>query len=569
MTDTANALSLYISSITNATTLSNKTNTLSVEEIDNIVDDLSGVNLTINSNTSFLMIQQPEEDNNEIVLGASFTRGIGGEIIDTSNQENITNSFLSAACMVSKESLVGVLSLNLLIIDKPTGYENADNSTNKTLASSVIVANVRRNSSIYHSINISLYFRPVDEYKQNDTGKYLCSFYDTNNSQWNESGCSDPFHNTDFNRYECSCNHLTSFALIWLPQSLSTTNYTKIFDAQNIASIIFQSISIACFLAVMIHAIGVRMVNPLMRLQPLKLLPLISTASTTILFIFFIALGVTVYTQTSSSDETECFLSSSVLMFITYFLLIYMFCVKTSTGYFYYLRFVHLRPPASHRPLLLMLIISFLIALLCVILAIGFNTKSTYNITQLYPYELCWFTRDVIYYFLTIPIGIFLLLNIIIITLVSRSIITHAFHATTRQQINGRLKRCVLVLLSSCVTQGIAWLFGPFISFLNPIAGNILAWFFIILNGLEGFWTIILYLLIRSKQLNEKKPISTVFKFAKNVGISSNKEKKLNNKENDLEIVEKNKGKEQIYSFNDLRKKETNGSDDYDDKVSH
>jgi len=64
------------------------------------------------------------------------------------------------------------------------------------------------------------------------------------------------------------------------------------------------------------------------------------------------------------------------------------------------------------------------------------------------------------------------------------------------------MKRCVIVLLSSCVTQGIGWLFGPFISFVNPIAGNILAWFFIILNGLEGFWTIVLYLLIRSQRID-------------------------------------------------------------------
>jgi hypothetical protein len=241
-----------------------------------------------------------------------------------------------------------------------------------------------------------------------------------------------------------------------------------------------------------------------------------------------------------------------------------MFCIKTSAGYFYYLRFVRLSPHPSHRQLFIMILISTAISIICVLLAIGFNTNSNYNITQLYPYKLCWFTRDVIYYFLTIPIGIFLLLNIITITLVSRTIITHAFHATTRGQINERLKRCVIVLLSSCVTQGIGWLFGPFISFLNPIAGNILSWFFIILNGLEGFWSIVLYLLIRLQHLDEQKHITTAIKFSKS--ISSNEDKKFEHADehrgNSVRPID-----ERFYSLNDLRKRETDISND--DRVFH
>jgi hypothetical protein len=518
------------------------------------------------------MTQQPYRDDNTIVLGVSFQSGIGGEIIDTTNQDNITHSILSAAAIISEDSLSGVLSLNLMIIDKPTGYENADISTNKVLTSSVIVAYLRRNSSIYTPVLISLYFKPLEEYKQYGRGIYLCSFYDTNNSEWNESGCTNAYYNGQFSRYECNCSHLTSFALIWLPESSSSIiNSTKTLDAQDIASVIFQSISIICFVIIMIHAICIRIVNPLMRLQTLKLLPLISTGSTTILFIFYIALGMTVYTQTSSSDQTECFLSSKILMFITYYLLIFMFCIKTSAGYFYYLRFVRLFPQPSLRQLIFMIIISFFISLFCVVLALGFNTQSTYNITQLYPYKICWFTRDVIYYFLTIPTGIFLLLNIITITLVSKTIISHAFNAKTKEKINQRMKRCVLVLLSSCMTQGIGWLFGPFISFVIPMAGSILGWFFIILNGLEGFWSIVLYLLIRSRRIGQRKHTSAAIKFPKSAVIQSIKDKNLDDKDednrHDVRATERNMEREQIYSINDLRKRETDSSNDYDDRV--
>jgi hypothetical protein len=207
-TDAARALSLYISSITNSTMLLNKTNTLSVDEIDNAVENITGLNLTINSNTSFIAVFQPDQGNNRIILGASFVRGIGGDIVDTSNKDNITKSFISAAAIVNKESLSGVTSLSMLIIDKPTGYENVDNSTNKTLASSVIVVDITRNSSIFNSMEIYLYFSLVYEYKKSGQGNYFCSFYDLNSSTWNEFGCNEPQFNTQLDRYECTCKIL-------------------------------------------------------------------------------------------------------------------------------------------------------------------------------------------------------------------------------------------------------------------------------------------------------------------------------------------------------------------------
>jgi hypothetical protein len=72
------------------------------------------------------------------------------------------------------------------------------------------------------------------------------------------------------------------------------------------------------------------------------------------------------------------------------------------------------------------------------------------------------------------------------------------------------MKRCVIVLLASCITQGIGWLFGPFLTFTSPTAGEVLGWFFIVCNGLEGLWATIIYIIIRSQHLDEKKRVSSV-----------------------------------------------------------
>ncbi|CAF0812413.1 unnamed protein product [Adineta ricciae] len=511
----AYGISLYISSTTNSTTARNNTCVLTPSEIDDALYNRTTTNLLINSYTSLVMIQQPHRDDDVFILGASFSRGIGGDIVDTKNKENVTRSNISAAAIVNRESLVGVTSLQVIIIDKPTDYEHADNKTNKTILSSVIVVNLERNRSSVTPLQISLYFNPLEEYQPNGSGIHLCSYLNTTTSTWNETGCSSALFSEKHNRYECTCNHTTSFALVWLPTSLETMNYTKELDAQDITSLIFQLASIICFLIILTHATATRIIQPMRSIPALNLLPLISTASSTILFIFFIALSLTVYTQTASSDQIVCFPTSIVLMFITYFLLIFMFCAKTITGYFYFLRFVRLFPQPTHRRLYLMLLLSFLIACVFVSFAIGFYIRLSDQIIRLYPYKLCWFNRPSIYYFMTIPIGLSLITNLVTISFVAKSIITHARNAATSKQISERLKRCVIVLLSSCIFQGLGWIFGPLISFVNPMAGNVLTWLFIIINGLEGVWSVILYVLIRLQRLDEHKIVSAAMELPK------------------------------------------------------
>jgi hypothetical protein len=504
----ADALSLYIQATAN--TNGSLSNNISASTIDSVVTSLfSNVSLLRNTTSSFLIVQPVNQSATINVLGALFERGIGGEFVSSGNIDNFFASNASAGAIITDHS-PGAISLNMLIIDKPSFYTNIDNSTdNKSLASSVIVAAVKRNHSASMASNISLYFEVLPEYQPTVSATYLCSFYDTTTFIWNETGCTAPEYNGTYNRYKCSCNHLTTFALTWLPK-ISQFNYLT---AQDIASLACLSFSIFCFILAIIYIFIMRLLYPIMFLETRNLLPLISSASTTILFAFYIALTMTVYTRipypSPSTVSTPCFLSSSVLMFFVYFFLIFMFCVKTSMSFYNYLRFVRLFPEPSDGKLILLLIISFFISIAWTSFAAGFNSNTSFQITQLQGNKLCWFTEDVVYYFVAIPVGIFLLLNFLTIIFVAKHIIHHIQRATSPHQSYERIKLCVLVLLTSCITQGIAWLFGPYISFINLGAANVLGWFFVVFNGLEGVWTILLCIIIGFQQKDEQMRIKT------------------------------------------------------------
>ncbi|CAF4505732.1 unnamed protein product [Rotaria socialis] len=221
--DLANALPLYISSTVNSSLSSNSNNTVSPSKINEVVDNVNNISIVVNSDSSLFMVQKINLNAQQVVVGASFQRMSGGSPVTNTTQDSSFNGNLSAAALVSTESLVNIQSLTMFIIDKPTMYESIGNATNKSLVSSIIVASVLRINPSSAAINISLYFQILPEYRPNATVIYSCSFYDINNSDWNETGCTVPILNIQFNRYECSCNHLTTFALTWSATQISET----------------------------------------------------------------------------------------------------------------------------------------------------------------------------------------------------------------------------------------------------------------------------------------------------------------------------------------------------------
>jgi hypothetical protein len=516
-----------------------------------LLGNFNGSNITLSTNDSIIVVSQPGNNiTGDTVIGASFKQTVGGTVVDTANKNNVTNSNLTAAGIVTLTSLQEVSSFNILIINNPTTYQNIDNTSNKTLVSSIVIATINRyNTNNSMTTIIQLFFQVIQTLPTQTTiDEYSCVFYDSTISQWNDDGCSKPTYNPTFDRYECSCSHLTSFALIWLPQTSSsqqgnnTSTVVKL-DAQDIASITFQVASIVCFLAIVIHGIIVRILHPQDYVQPKNLLPLISCGITMVLFVFYIALGLTVYTRYAQSNVSNnssnqgrtivvenyngknllsdpnaraaspsttpspnipdlCLPKELALAFIVYFLIIFMFCAKTSVGIYNYRHFVLLFPQPNRRNLFITLAISFLIAIICMIIAASVNSNASYDITGIFQGKICWFTAKVIHYFLTIPICLFLAANLIMIFFVAKCMIHHIRDANTDRSRYTRRRNCIIVLLSSCVTQGLGWIFGILIS-VNPNSADALGWLFVIFNGLEGVWAILLYIVVRNEHMED------------------------------------------------------------------
>ncbi|CAF4410515.1 unnamed protein product [Rotaria sp. Silwood2] len=249
------------------------------------------------------------------------------------------------------------------------------------------------------------------------------------------------------------------------------------------ASIAFQIISISCFLEIIIHGIVIQIINPQKFIQLRLLVPLISCLITMILFIFYVALSLTVYSrfsqlnattnqrrsfhkhnseinlfkiklnsQTNSSSRSSslshisCLENEQALMFIVFFFIIFMFGVKTSFRYYNYRHYVQLNPPSSLRNL------SITIA--------GLNSKASNEFSEIQ-----------------------------LVFWVTKRIIIHVNEAETGSSKQIPKKQCLIVVLTSCVTQGLGWLLSPFISIVGP--------------KVEGVWIIMLYIIARKEHMDE------------------------------------------------------------------
>ena len=312
-------------------------------------------------------------------------------------------------------------------------------------------------------------------------GRYSCVFWQYN--QWNDSGCT---HSMDLNlnRHYCSCNHTTSFALIFIPN--------KTIDQTYIPSITIAIISIVCFCISIILSIH-RQAASFRALSITNIFNLINS------IILFILLTIILFKGYRSNDKmnNHCSKNQENLVITTYFFLISTFASKTFLGISYFLtiffHFIFIQFAAiSNRWFYSGFFLVILIALIPTII-ISSILKQWKDLFLQYQ-GICWLNSSVIFQFVSIPIIIFIGLNVLIIIGITIRLLKFSYRQKAVKTNEKRLIVSMMIWLALCVTLGIGWIFGPFLDIFiqdkEQTSSKIKLWFFGIFIGLEGVWVL-------------------------------------------------------------------------------
>lgn len=524
----ADAVFQFTESIVGLTNASGVSVEVPISQFDAAASVLLGNSISQNSSNAFILATSPRQENNDLVLGAGFRSQVGGQVISDRNVGNILNSDVSVAAVFENSSLNEALSIAFVVIGDPRIYREIDRGNNRTLMSQIITADARfRATNDSRNITIKLFFEPLPDSEIEDNAEIRCSFFDSTDNSWNESGCTVPVFNRNSSRYECECYHLTSFALIWASgRGNSMSSGAPTLNAADIVSVILMSISIVCFIVLVAFLIIEHNVGSANKgssseflSNPRFWMPLPAYGLTGLLFIFYIALTINVYQRyrdtpnmnmsavrplhettsltanfSSVTDSSSCIGTEKGLAFITYLLLLLMLSFKTLCGFLSFEHYAKNEFPVTGWKLVSCLLIAILIPIGFVVAAIGFNSNPSNQILIIIGKKLCWFSSSVIHFFLTIPVSAALFMNIIFLIRIVYGICQFRRSAgnvalITRKQY---YKQLSLVIIFSLFVQGIGWIFGPLITVTSGQVSEVLQWFFIVSNGAEGFWILLI-----------------------------------------------------------------------------
>ena len=224
-------------------------------------------------------------------------------------------------------------------------------------------------------------------------------------------------------------------------------------------------------------------------------------------------------TGTNSTNQL-CLPVESNLAFTFYFFLLLMFMCKLSAIYLNYSHYVDYALSLGRCKLAIILTLILVVPLIFVIVASALHSNPSNKIMAVVQSKLCWFTPEKNHFFLTLPVCLICAAMLVLTILTSKK----AWHyrrtdsrigyrtgiqrAVEVSQMKHRRRRdkAAGVILASGLLQSVVWMTGPLLRIENPTSATALQWIFIIINGLEGVWAILLYLIVRRDGLDENLP---------------------------------------------------------------
>jgi hypothetical protein len=216
--------------------------------------------------------------------------------------------------------------------------------------------------------------------------------------------------------------------------------------------------------------------------------------------------------QSDVKINDHCSRSEENLVIATYFFLISTFASKTLLGICYFLtiffHFIFIQfTSLSNKWFYTGFCLVILVALIPTIIlhTLRYQWKNLFLQYQ----GICWVNSSVIFQFISIPIIIFIGLNLLIISGITIRLLKFSFERKTVKTNEKRLIISLMIWLALCTSLGIAWIFGPFLDVLitdkDQSSSVVKLWFFGIFIGLEGLWVLIVNVVFYYNQkVNQK-----------------------------------------------------------------
>lgn len=445
-----------------------------VLRVESLLESITATPIRVTRDTIAILSLQK----NDSIRALSQLNGSNGSVIYSTKDTDVANAIVSISI---EQSSFDNLSDNVtfIIYYLPSSiYQYAQEDHNTIVVSPVI--------GVHLPGNFSRIIRMVFTDQERSFGRYSCVFWDR--SRWNDSGCNYTSIPAS-NRHLCVCHHTTSFALIFIPDQIIPETY--------LASIIISSVSMACLTISIILSIY----RQLQSSRSVSIVNLFSLLVTLLLFIFLTIFLVRSHrpSKTDLLTSHQCQGVAQSLAIATYFFLILTFASKTLLGIYYFstvsFRFLINQSKTVSARFLLINFAPIIGLPLILTITVAVLANKSENLLIQYG-DICWFRTSYPLLFVTIPILFAIGINLVLLFGIAVCLLLFIRHPQQEQQREKRLILGSMIWIASCISLGVAWVFGPFLGMLiknnNRSATSItMQWVFSIFVGLEGLWVLL------------------------------------------------------------------------------
>ncbi|CAP24513.2 Protein CBR-LAT-2 [Caenorhabditis briggsae] len=299
-----------------------------------------------------------------------------------------------------------------------------------------------------------------------------CVYWDLQESKWSTTGCT--LISTSFNSSQCSCTHLTSFAIL-----MDVSGQVGQFSG-GLASALDVISTIGCAISIVCLALSVCVFTFFRNLQNVR-----NSIHRNLCLCLLIAELVFVIGMDRTGNRTGC---GVVAILIHYFFLA-SFCWMLLEGYQLYMMLIQVFEPNRTRIFLYYL---FCYGCPAIIVAVSAGVKWEDYGTDTY----CWIdtSTPTIWAFVA-PIIVIISANIIFLLIALKVVLSVQSRDRTKWgRIIGWLKGSATLL---CLL-GITWIFG-FLTAVKGGTGTAFAWIFTLLNCTQGIFIFVLHVVLNEK----------------------------------------------------------------------